>query len=72
VQGRVNSTDVSQEHISSVFRVRAMLAAHALYWFLTRVTLRALKMEAICSSTGLHGIIQKASHCCENLRIPVG
>jgi hypothetical protein len=47
-------TDLSEEHIASIFRVEKNKLAHLLsLWFLAQLIFSTLKMEAICSSETL-------------------
>jgi hypothetical protein len=77
------STDVSEEHIASIFRVEEVISArnHLLAcWFLAEIIASTLKMEAICSSETsvdtqwtTQRYIPKVNtlyyHCCENLKL---
>jgi hypothetical protein len=72
------STDVSEEHIASIFRVEEIISArkqqkracHLLpCWFLAELVSSTLKMEVICSSERsvddvLHGVISQKMILC--------
>jgi hypothetical protein len=71
------STDVSEKHITSIFRVEEINGTCLLAcWFLAELISSTLKMEAICSSQGNQRTTRRYipevdtlhNHRCENLK----